>query len=384
MQSNIPAHDNVAAGLVGLVPASKLPLYLTQSADLFPSEAFTFTANGLEKAVRFKNRHEHLRQRVAEALQRPRCNFGIRFTAGFGANLKFIELVQLAARLEAFEAAERLHKSDLEGAVAAVERMLRLAACLAGEKHITPRLQGAYTRTEALTVLQAVVQHAGLTRKLLEELAATFTEELTDWPRDADAWVGDRALGLHAYELVRAGKTALLLTQEEASRVPDKSTLGDLATVAKQSVDADERYYLQAMRRLIDACSQPYYARQSIFAEVFGDLQQRENTPGYPLVAGKMLLTEIQQGQEVQAQDRANCEAWALALARALGQPAPAYATNPLTGEAYRVVQEQGRILVGNLNTDPKSPKEVTIVVPDLSQTPRAARTTPGQPVMDY
>lgn len=370
MQNDLPPQENLAVGLEGVIPKAKLLPYLGQSADLFPSEGFVFTPLGLEKAIRFKNRNESVRRQVEEALKRPRSNFGIQFTAGYGADLHFVDVVQVCARLEAFEAAERMSKSELDGAVQAVQRMLRLAACLAAEKHVTVRLQGAYTRTEALTVLQALVRQPGLQRSHVEQLAVTMAEELADWPRDADAWIGDRAVGLHAYELVRAGKTPMLLTQEEVAHLPDHSTLADLALVAKQSVDVDEHYYLRAMRRLIEACRQPYYLRLPRFAELAHDLQQRENTPSYPLVAGRLLLSQIQQGQAVQAQDRANCEAWALALTQAIGQPSPPYRVNPLTGAAYQVVAERGEIVVGNLNTDPRNSRPVTVVVPDLRPAP--------------
>ncbi len=360
------SEDNVAAGLASLFPAADLPQLLEQSAALFPSATFTFGSQELESAVQFKNAYNRQRLEARKALQRAECDFGICYTDGLDVEPPSAQAARLCARLEAFEAADCLSKSDVKGALRCGQQMLRLATCLADVADVTIRVHGAYTRTEGLAVLQEVVQQPGCRRADLEQLAATFADQLAGWPSDAKAWRGDRAMGLYAYELVRAGKADTLLTQEEAEHFQKKGILPHFSVITKLTVDRDERFYLQTMRQLIDSCSRPYYTRQKVFADLHNELQGRSQSTEYPIVAGRLLLTAVRQGQEVQAQDRANCEAWALALARATGQPAPPYQINPLTGKDFEILQEKGWVEVSNLSPF-KGSKAVRVVVPDLS-----------------
>jgi hypothetical protein len=365
MRTGVPPQENIATGLNALFPPAQAPAIFAQSTELLPSGAFTFTPPALEKAAAFEKRYDRQRREARKVLHSPLCNFGIRYTDGFDADLSLVDVVRLCARLEAFEAAQCLSNAKVDGAVESVRQMLRLACCLASVKHVAVRVQGAYTRTEALAVLQAVVEHPRLNRTHLEQLSATFRDLLATWPSDADAWRGERALGLHGYELVRAGQADTLLTQEEAKQLDEQGILAELPNIAKQTVDNDERFYLQAMRRAIESCSRPYYARLEMFADLRNALQARSHSRSYPIIAGRLLLTNIQEGQGVQAQDRANCEAWALALAAATGQPAPPYDKNPLTGQAYYTLWGKGWVKVGNLAAA-RADREVNVAVPDL------------------
>ena len=70
-----------------------------------------------------------------------------------------------------------------------------MAACLAAEKHVVPRLDAVQLRTSAFDVLQCIVKHEKFSRKHLDRVAELVEEQWKAWPSDAAAWIGDRALG---------------------------------------------------------------------------------------------------------------------------------------------------------------------------------------------
>jgi len=338
--------ENAAVVLRELFSRQQVKSLLEISGAIFPPREFTFDPIRLEKASNFRKKYEPERQQAGEALKRPQCAFGIRFTAGFCADLGFVDIVRLCGRLEAFQAAESLFEDNVAAAIESFSRMMRLASCLAAEKHPVPRLEAAQLRSEAFRVLQAIVQHEKMSRQNLEQLCDLVEEQLAAWPSDAGAWIGDRALGLCAYEMVRRGQLLPLLTDKESEQFHQEDSLAELSDAAQRSVDQDELYYLESMRTIIACCNQPFYARAAVFEGIDNDLRQRQDTAGYPLVAARLLLPEIRTGHESQARDRAHGQAWALALALATGRDAAAYQTNPLSGKNYPQIKQDGLVIV--------------------------------------
>jgi hypothetical protein len=79
-----------------------------------------------------------------------------------------------------------------------------------------------------------------------------------------------------------------------------------------------------------------------------------------------MLLPNIENGHRLQAKDRALCEAWATALSLGAGRKPPPYSVNPLTGQPYKILRQNGRIEL--VTGDPAHPQEeFRILVPDLA-----------------
>ena len=365
-QASIPDEENIAAGLRSLFPADKLDEILQETERIMPPAklGFQFDPVRLHRAGVFWKQYQKAWQQARQALERPRCQFGIRLVEGDGADLSFIKVVWIVARLEMFYAAEQLHRKALAEAIDSLERLLRWCHCLGGEKHFEPRGQAAFLRSEALQVLEAIVRRPEIQRVHLEKLSLLLQAHLDQWPPDAYAWIGERALGMHAYELVREGRLLQLAKPEEIEAMGGRAA--DLAEVAKQTVNQDELYYLRTMRRILDACSEPYFRRAALFQEIRLDLQQKRNTSEFPLVAGYMLLPSIENGHRLQAKDRALCEAWAVALALGAGLTAPPYQINPLTGQPYKILRQEGRIEL--VTGDPTQPQEeFRILVPDLS-----------------
>lgn len=352
---------NVAAGLRTLFPEDQVASIREKSESIFPAGKFEFNPIQLQKAINFRAKYDQQRLEAREALKRPECRFGIPFTDGFLVELKFIPVVHLCADLEAYRAAELLSEAGLDEAAESLGYILRLASCLGAEKCAHTRLHAAQIRTKAFGVLQAIVKHPAIERKQLERLCDLVDEQLESWPDDARAWIGERSSGLHFYAMVAAGLLEHLLTEEEKTRFDAQGELEDFAVAAQRIVETDVLYYMETMRKIIESCRQPYCLREDLFDEISEALQQRRNSPDFPLVAGRLLLPDIRQQHADQAQDRANWEGWALALALATGRPLPPYKINPLTGEEYfyqefHYEDQQDEIGVRGLSNDEADP----------------------------
>jgi len=365
---SVPDEENVAAGLRALFAEGKAAALLKESARYLPTRDFTF-APGLKEPTRaFCRRFENQRLQAREALRRPRCSFGIRFLRGNFNPLSFVDTAELCARLEQFHAVDLLERGRPDEAVDALSAILRLAQCLGAEKHVVARVQAAYLRSDALALLQAIVLKGNSSPEQLDRLHSLVEGQLNAWPHDADAWIGDRALGLHAYELVRDGHLLALLTDEEIDELRKEGDLVALAEQARQTADQDELYYLQTMRKIIDSCARPFYTREELFNSIDHELAVRQGTADYPLVAGRLLLPGVRKAQEIQARDRANWEALALALAAATRRKLPDFQVNPLTGKPYGVATEDGVVVVSNLGRTPED--DTPIRLPLAGETP--------------
>ncbi|NQU25524.1 MAG: hypothetical protein HQ567_29925, partial [Candidatus Nealsonbacteria bacterium] len=331
-----PEKDNVAAGLVTLFKRNKAKSILQRTERLFPQDRFKFTPLKLQDAIELRDKYDAQRKQARVALKRPQCDFGISHAYGFSAELESIEVVRVCAHLEAFHAADVLDAGKVSEAVVSLAAMLRLAECLGAEEHLDCRLHAAYIRGEAFRVLLEIVQHDRTTPVQLSRLQTVVQKQLESWPADADAWIGERAMGMHAYEMVRNGDFHLLLLPEEIAEFGEEASLREVIATTVRNVDRDELYYLETMCKIIDTCREPFYRRAETLESIARDLQERQDADDFSTVAARLLLRRIGQGQEIQTQDRANWEAWALALAMATGSEIPPYKLNPLTGEEYR------------------------------------------------
>ncbi|MFW5692596.1 MAG: hypothetical protein ACOCWL_00125 [Thermoguttaceae bacterium] len=357
--------DSVGAALKELFPKEQLETLSARAEELMPPRRFQFDPTQLQHVIAFRRKYDRERLASREALRRPQRHLGIRFVAGFAADTSVIDAVRLCARLEAFHAADRLADDDLDGALDAVGQMLAWAGFLGAQKHLDARLHAAFLRAEALAVMHAVATHADAAREHLQALLQMTRAQLEAWPDDAGAWIGERAMGLHSYELVREGALLLLLTEAEVEEFRREGDLRVVAAAARRHADRDQLYYLDTMRRVIQACGKPYHDRRPLLESINLDLQTRWGTPDYPLVAGRLLLKNLAAAHSMKALDRANWEAWSLALAVATGESPPPL-VSPLTGRSYDVVRDDGRIVVSGIGAGSDA-EQLQLSLPDLA-----------------
>ena len=350
----IPPDMNVAAGLMAVfekMDRERIATIRAETDALFPKGPFTLEPVQREKAIRFRRRYNDERMGARLALERPECRFPIAYEAGPADDYVFLDVVYICLRLEAFAVAEALWAGDLDSATESLRYMLRLAECVAAEPHLVARLKGAFLRMEGLLVLQAIVGHEKFQRSHALSIRGWLDDQLAAWPDDSLAWIGDRAQGMVIYEAVRGGELGKFLTEKDKEQIKAVSTITAFEEAARRDVNADELYYLKAMDKIIESCRNPYYTRVKDFEQLRQDLHERRNRSDFPLVAGRLLLPDIEKAQVIQARDRANCEGWVLALAAACGEEPPKIGNNPLTGRPYRTERDGKTILVFDIGT---------------------------------
>jgi hypothetical protein len=291
----------------------------------------------IERGRDLVRKHAAACEAFRAALPREPGGFGARLCDGMLADLAFLEPLDLGCRLEAVAAAVRIADGEPAEALPHLRTLLTTARILATEPNVTTRVAAAHIRRSALAVLAAIVAHDHCSADLHQELFDLLSAETSQWPADSHAWFGDRAAGLLTYELVREGHYLSLLAADEVQRLASQQNLEATARAAVRNIDADERFYLQAMRRLIDACQQPYCQRIEVLSAIRRDLRDQEQSSDYPLVAGTLLLADFELAQRHQAEDFARSQAWMIALGTALGRESTAPVTNSLTGQPYRV-----------------------------------------------
>jgi len=348
-----PAEENLAAILVDLFPKERVEFLVAQTGDwlrAMPEQA-QWKAEDRKAAEQFIKSFQPQRATLRMGLTRPKCVFPIRFTAGFGADLGFADQCILAIQIEGLAANMAVAQGDLKAAVDAWNVAFRLCGVLARARHPQLRWQAASLRRQSLDWLQFVVAHPEITRDDLGKLADTVQKELAIWPADTETWIAARALGMHAYELVRIGRLYDVLTEREINRLRQSYDLESLVRIAQENVDQDELYYLAEMREVIRLSQKPYYQRVDELEKRRGTWESKARDDE-TIVACRILLPEIPIGQKTQAEDLANVCAWLVALRAAREEKVDADFVNPLTGNPFIVESQEGTLYVGGIGTD--------------------------------
>ncbi len=344
--SAVPDDENAAVALLEVFRTGTIARLNRRAEELMPRGKFQFDPVDLEKAIEFRAINDDSRRKARAAVERPKCDFQLQHTMGLAADTSCVEVVRICVRLEALLAAELLAKDEPDEAAEPLAYMLRLVGLLAKERRVVTRLAAAELRGEAFRVMEALVEKPNVSAATLVHLSELLAAQLVAWPPDADAWIGDRALGMHTYEMIRGGYVASVLSTEETERFREEGNLKALLRAVVRSVDQDQAYYLAAMRTVVAGCEKPFYQRQEIFRTIDRQLYEVREKDDFPTIAARILLPEIEQAQRQQAKDRAAAEAWAIALAAVTQQPEPPYETNPFTGKPYRLTREATRIVV--------------------------------------
>lgn len=338
--------NNLAALLVDRLPSNQVGAVLPRLRELTPVDRFEFSPLALEQAIGLRRPFDPLLAEIRQAVETRPCNFAVDFRMGFAADRAFVDRCELVVGLEAFQAAEQLSKDQPIAAVTNLRAMLLLIQRLAAEKTVEARLAAANLRVLALQLLEAIVQHPGADRATHVAIEQLVDNQLESWPPDAAAWIGDRAMVLHSYEVIREGHIIDLLTSDEVQALADEGVLHELPKAAQKVADQDELFYLQTMRRVIEQCKQPYHQRLEMLDAIRPALHARRNKPDFPLAAARFFLPRLSEHQAAQAHDRARVEAWAIALRLALGGKRPDYRVSPFSGQPYTVTIETTRVVV--------------------------------------
>jgi hypothetical protein len=336
-QQSAQRRTKAAEGLNLAFPPLSRQMIAAPLAEIYSGGPLALSPVQIERGRELIARHAAASEKFRAALPTAAGQFGSRLADGMLADLGFLEPLSIGCRLEAVAAAVALADDEPPRALKHLATLLTTARVLAEEPNVTTRVAAANLRTDALGVLAAIANHNAATPETHAQLLKVLNESTTDWPPDARAWRGDRAGGLLVYELVRDGRYLSLLSADEIRRLDEQRTARATAQAAARNIDEDERYYLQAMRQLIDACQQPFCQRLAVLEQLRRELAAQEQSADYPLVAATLLLADFETAHRRQAEDLARCQAWLIALGTALGQPPPQAPLNSLTGSAYTI-----------------------------------------------
>ena len=308
-------------------------------------------------------RFEPQRERLREMLDNPEAKFEqdlIGTNIGLVPDDQNIDSSWVYLTLEECEVARCLHEKDIDGAVEALKAMLRFADLASQTQFAEMRIHAAYMRENTLRILQVLALDPKFTSRHAEAVFRVLHQTLRNWPSDAKCWIGDRAESLRRFELIRQGRISEALTGDELETLRSLDVLGFkisgesgqtrrerglsmLDTVAfykPKSSDKDQDYYLQAMRTLIDSCSQPFYVRLGTLNRVADNLQSQQGKKDYPALS-MMFLRGIRESMQTQAKDKARVEAWYLALATLLKHNVREGSVDPVRGKPYVITRVQ-------------------------------------------
>jgi len=365
--------QNVAVGLAEALQ-NAAPYLDEEISEIYPEGRFDLSPVGFERACQLRRRFENERQRARSALGRSGCDFALDHRLGYTADLSFATRVRVYARLEAFAAAERLRNREPREAAECVAHALKAVDLLADVAAINVRRETALLRAETLQVAARIAEHESVDRPTLIVLSDAVLAQLDRWPDDALAWKGDRAAGLHAFEMIRDGLVLSVVTDEELADLKKHDCLEKLEWATAARYDADELAYLTHMRRIIESCEGPFYQRKATLSEIAADLAEARGAKDEPIITCRILLDGFAGAHRLMAMDRARCEAWALALTAALettptgaGEATPPtpllpYRVSPVTGQLYRVGRQATQVIVwGALGADEDEPVRIRL-----------------------
>ena len=340
-----PRDHSLTSGESKPSPAAQLDAIFTtatrrsvgkQLAEIWPSGALEFPATTQHVITELLSSNRKRIDNFGRLINNPSFSLTIDHSMGLMMETSFLNSAEIGSQLLSLRASTALTNEQLDDAIVNLEQMLHLATLLGGEKNVALRAAAVHRRREALQVLAAIAQHPlanRLTHRKLDELLA---QQLEGWPADRDTWIGDRALGLHTYELIRDGYLLSLLTDDEYRDFDREIGLNQLAAIVGRNIDRDELFYLQAMRDLITVSSKPFHQRLATFRRIDRDLELLSKGESYPFVADRLLLVDIEWMQRLHTVDRARCEAWRFALLLALGET-KSTPISPLTGMPFVV-----------------------------------------------
>ena len=267
------------------------------------------------------------------ALELPQSDFGLRLDNGLLAEMDGVQRALFAGRLLAIATMYDMRQQKLEQAVDGISQLIHLANGLSNESHIVPRVAGARVREDAFLALQTLCTAPGLQEKQLKRLHRDIAAMIAQWPDDALVWRGERAQGLHAFEMVRADDLLSLLGEDELDVARNRG-LNEFTENILDQVDEDEQFYMSAMQQVIAACDMPYHARADAIDKIMVDVEELDGNTKSAWLSANMLLTNVSDGLYWQGHDRALAEAWLIALNAASGDM-PTEKINPLTGRPF-------------------------------------------------
>lgn len=344
--------------LAALFTRGKAARLAEETSAMFPKR-FPPWPEELRRISDKRIQNEDARAEFARLCRAEPWDLGHQFTHGLMADTSYVDFLRAGAYLELLYAIEMLQRKRLDDALPSIESVLLAARRLGDVGHLASRLAAVELHERAIWTLQAVVAHPVRTREQLEACQRLVHAQLKHWPDEDRVWIGERADGMHTYELVRAGYVLSILEKPEIERIDRDIGVDEFQAAIRRNIDDDQLFYMQATDLLIEASRQPYAERLELFEALTAKMSRLRETEDHPRIADWILLPHIQMGHRALALDLARFRALSLGLSEALGEN-PGAAPNPLTGKPFRTEHDEKMIRI--FDVDPATDDEPVII----------------------
>jgi len=344
-----PRERNAATGMIDAIPDALCRSLQRRFRDAYP-ESVARIADASGHAAWWRLLDAHVAEITAyrNAVFRPECDFGLRFTHGLLLDATVFDRPLVGNRLLALSAIRGVVEDRVADAIGELGAMFRAIEFTAGANHMTARVAAARMRSEALRVVAFLAESPFARDADLQAVHALLARHIGAMPAESGAWRGERAIGLHAYEMARAGQWLSLLPHGEFSDI--RSTgIESFGDGVLRHVDDDEWCYLRIMRDLVDLARRPYHERRARLDAIRGELDEPMTGGGRPVVA-KRLLDDVEWIQRAFAREQAMVDGWRLAFTIATGNAAPADPVNPATGRPFAMRVQADHVTVWDID----------------------------------
>lgn len=342
------APDGAHGPLKSITSAAQLNHLDRRLAHVFPQAEFAIAERHIAEIERLRSEYSELRKDLDRFSLAKDWTIDLAFNEGSLFAGHFIPCIEAAIKLELTIAGLTTRKAEWQAAKESSLRVWRAIEILAAQPHLECRVLAAKLRTSALGLLESMLKSPACDASQVRGFRDLLAQCLADWPADDRVWRGERARALHFFEMVRDGQILSLANEDLEMAIDDHGGAKDFGIWLHAHVDADELYYLEAMRRLITSCETPFADRNATLRDLSSDLQRLAKSDADPLLSRVMLLGDIESGMKWQASDRLHCEVMLIALDHAVGDGSVSSTLqrSPLTGREYRVTELQRLIRV--------------------------------------
>lgn len=320
--------------------------------EFFPPNGQNPRALTLEKAAGFLKFYQARLNEARKSLEGPQDRFQWKASDGWFIDTSYADKAHAICGLELIAGMDAISQGKIAETIDSLGYAGRIIRMLANDEHLVARLTAVSLRERWLNLISLTVASPELQRSDLEKIYQLLLNQISQWPNESRAWIVDRAIGLQTYELVRQGNYLSLLSPEEAEELESEGLHIIRSRAVQRYIDQDESFYLDTMRRIIDAESMPFYMRDSTWDSIDRSIEDAKKTEHYPQVAIELLLPDIKIAQRQIADDRARVEAWTLVLAHCVGNNPPTYQKNPATGQEYQVNKDENVVEVQGLSPE--------------------------------
>jgi len=327
--------ESLAAKLHKILDDAQTDRILKRLPDFFPQGRQSFNAVTIESSAGFLQFYQTPHQAARQALDGPQSPFEWLATDGWFADTRYTDRATALCGLELIAGMDALSSRDPARCIAALSYAGRIIRLLGEDGHLTARLAAVDLRDKWLQLVESAARQPDFKRDDAQQILEMLLRQIAQWPQETTAWINDRAVGLQTYELVRNGHYLSLLSKTEVDALEADGMHLIRARAVQRYIDEDQVFYLDIMRRLIDLHRFPYYERRKVLNAIEDQLLVADQLEKYPQIAVEFLLPHVLTAMERIANDRARSEAWAVALAIAIGHPRPEFTINPANGQPY-------------------------------------------------